>query len=115
MALYRFFVQQLCACFEGCEFHHLPRANNEAADALARVGSTRQAIPPGVSLEHLCNPSITPSPESDSIVLDADPGTVGAASHPGTAPSHPGTASPRPETTSTRPASTSVPFHPTDL
>jgi len=38
MALYRFFVQQLCACFEGYEFHHVPRANNEAADALARVG-----------------------------------------------------------------------------
>jgi hypothetical protein len=41
MAAYHFFVQQLCACFEGCEFHHVPHANNEAADTLAKVGSTR--------------------------------------------------------------------------
>src|SRR5664279_2689551 len=67
MAGYRFFVQQLCACFEGCEFHHVPPASNEAADLLARIGSTRQAIPPGISLEHLRKPSIKPSPESESI------------------------------------------------
>src|SRR4051812_14785604 len=70
------------ACFEGCEFHHVPRANNEAAAALAMVGSTRHAIPLGVSLEHLRKPTITPSPESDSIVLNADPGTAGTAPHP---------------------------------
>src|SRR4051812_35721152 len=69
MASYRFLVQQLGGYFEGCEFHHVPRANNEAADALSKLGSTRQAIPPGVSLEHIKKPSITPSPESESIFI----------------------------------------------
>src|SRR3954467_7969054 len=69
MASYRFLVQQLCGYFEGCEFHHVPRANNKAADALSKLGSTRQTIPPGVSLEHIKKPSITPSPESESIFI----------------------------------------------
>src|SRR3954465_15267403 len=64
-----FLVQQLSGYFEGCEFHHIPRANNEATDALSKLGSTRQAIPPGVSLEHIKKPSITPSPESESIFI----------------------------------------------
>src|SRR3954462_8858659 len=62
-------VQQLSGYCEGCEFHHVPRANNEAADALSKLGSTRQAIPPGVSLEHIKKPSIAPSPESGSIFI----------------------------------------------
>src|SRR3954468_12698327 len=69
MASYRFLVQQISGYFEGCEFHHVPRANNEAADALSKLGSTRQAIPPGVSLEHIKKPSIIPSPESESIFI----------------------------------------------
>ena len=69
MASYRFRVQQLSGYFEGCEFHHVPRANNEAADALNKLGSIRQAIPPGVSLEHIQKPSIIPSPESESIFI----------------------------------------------
>src|SRR4051812_36916879 len=69
MASYRFLVQQLSGYFEGCEFHHVPRANNEATDALSKLGSTRQAIPPGVSLEHIKKPSIIPSPESESIFI----------------------------------------------
>src|SRR3954465_3194348 len=48
MASYRSLVQQLRGYFEGCEFHHVPRANNEAADALSRRGSSRQAIRPGL-------------------------------------------------------------------
>src|SRR4051812_42362684 len=34
MASYRFLVQQLCGSFEGYEFHHVPRVENDAADAL---------------------------------------------------------------------------------
>src|SRR4051812_37905323 len=67
MALYRFHVQQISRYFDGCEFHHIPRAENEAADVLSKLGSSRQAIPPGVALEHLRKPSIKPSPESESI------------------------------------------------
>src|ERR1041385_2190306 len=69
MASYRFLVQQIGGYFEGCQFHHVPRASNEAADALSKLGSTRQAIPPGVSLEHIRKPSIIPSPESKSIFI----------------------------------------------
>ena len=76
--------------FDGCEFHHVPRANNEAADALARGGSTRADIPPGVSLEHLRKPSIRPSPDTESICVEADPGA--AAKNPGAAAKSPGAA-----------------------
>ena len=90
MASYRFLVQQLTGFFEGCEFHHIPRERNDAANTLARVGSTRVAIPPGVSLEHLYKPSIRRDPGCDSIyclaeteplagVTREDPGAPGSA------------------------------------
>jgi ribonuclease HI len=72
-ASYRFYVQQLCGFFEGCEFHHIPRANNNEADRLSKIGSTKQDIPAGVSLEIICKPSIKPLPESTSIFMPGDP------------------------------------------
>ena len=78
MASNRFLVQQISGYFEGCEFLHVPRADNMQADALARVGSTQQAIPAGVSLHRLLKPSIKPSPESDSIFVPPDPNAVGS-------------------------------------
>jgi hypothetical protein len=73
MASYRFYVQQLCGFFEGYEFHHVPRANNDEADRLSKIGSTKQDIPAGVSLEVIRKPSINPSPESGSIFMPEDP------------------------------------------
>jgi ribonuclease HI len=73
MASYRFYVQQLCGFFEGCEFHHVPRANNNEADRLSKIGSTKQDILAGVSLEIIRKPSIKPSPESTSIYVPEDP------------------------------------------
>jgi ribonuclease HI len=73
MASYRFYVQQLCRFFEGCKFHHVPRANNNEADRLSKIGSTKQDIPAGVSLEIIRKPSIKPSPESGSIFVPEDP------------------------------------------
>ena len=73
MALYRFHIQKICGYFEGCEFHHVPRADNEAVEMLSKLGSSRQAIPPGIALEHLRKPSITPSPECESIYIPANP------------------------------------------
>ena len=35
MASYRFLVQQLSGYFDGCEFLHVPRNDNDQADALA--------------------------------------------------------------------------------
>jgi hypothetical protein len=73
MASYRFYVQQLCGFFEDCEFHHVPRANNNEADRLSKIGSTKQDIPAGVSLEIIRKPSIKPSLESTSIYMPGDP------------------------------------------
>jgi hypothetical protein len=73
MASYHFYVQQLCGFFQGCEFHHVPRAKNAEADRLSKIGSTKQDIPAGVSLEIIRKPSIKPSPESDSIYVPGDP------------------------------------------
>ncbi|KAK1615473.1 hypothetical protein QYE76_020990 [Lolium multiflorum] len=53
MTSYRFHVQKIAGFFEGCEFHHVPRAENEAADALSKLGSSRQEIPSGIALAHL--------------------------------------------------------------
>ena len=85
--------------FEGCEFRHVPRAQNEAADTLSKLGSSRESIPPGISLEHLRKPSIKPSPESSSIYVPPSPEEIvpmeidaGVSSdNPGTALSVPGT------------------------
>ena len=33
--------------FDGCEFHHVPRAENEAADTLSKLGSSRASYPGG--------------------------------------------------------------------
>jgi ribonuclease HI len=99
MGSYRFLVQQLSGYFEGCEFRHVPRAQNEAADTLPKLGSFRDSIPPGISLEHLRKPSIKPSPESSSIYVppspeDAVPMEIDAeasSDNPGTTLSVPGT------------------------
>nr|XP_040254138.1 uncharacterized protein Mb2253c-like [Aegilops tauschii subsp. strangulata] len=87
MASYRFLVQRLSGSFEGCEFLHVPHAENEAADMLAKIASSRQATPSNVSLEHLRKPSVKPSPDSESIHVPDGP----AAPQPG-----PGTAEPGP-------------------
>ena len=125
MASYRFLVQQLSGYFDGCEFLHVPRNDNEQADALARIGSTRQAIPAGVALRRLLKPSVKPSPDSDSIFVPAlpeavgsdlrapesgtgistgGPGTATAAPGPGTSEPGPGTAAVGPGTSPTQQA-----------
>ena len=78
MASYRFLVKQISGYFEGCEFLHVPRADNDQADALARISSSRQAIPTGVSLQRLLKPSIKPSPKSDSIFVPPTPEAAGS-------------------------------------
>ncbi|KAK1606725.1 hypothetical protein QYE76_030398 [Lolium multiflorum] len=74
MASYRFHVQQLSGFFDGCEFHHVPRANNEAADALSKIGLDPASHSAGRCPGDLKKPSIIPSPDSDSIFVPADPG-----------------------------------------
>jgi ribonuclease HI len=99
MASYRLLVQQISGYFEGCEFRHVPRAQNDAADTLSKLGSSRESIPPGISLEHFRKLSIKPSLESTSIYVppspeEAVPMEIGAgtsADNPGTLSNVPGT------------------------
>jgi ribonuclease HI len=99
MGSYHFLVQQLSGYFEGCEFRHVPRAQNEADDTLSKLGSSRESILPGILLEHLRKPSIKPSLESSSIYVPPSPEEAvpmeidaGASSNnPGTIPSVSGT------------------------
>ena len=50
MAAYRSAVLKMSARFEGLEFHHIARENNQAADMLACTGAKRDAIPPNIFL-----------------------------------------------------------------
>jgi hypothetical protein len=51
-------IRKLENKFYGLEFHHLVWANNEAADKLSNLGSTRAAIPHGDFIHDLIKPSI---------------------------------------------------------
>jgi ribonuclease HI len=99
MAAYHFLVQQISGYFEACKFRHVPRAQNDAADTLSKLGSSRESIPPGISLEHLRKPSIKPSLESTSIFVPPGPEEAvpmeidagASVNNPGTPSSVPGT------------------------
>src|SRR3954468_15851480 len=58
MAAYKDVVDELSKSFEGFEVQHIPRIENEEADALSRIGSVRKQVPDGAFLEHLWVPSI---------------------------------------------------------
>ena len=49
MAAYRNAVLKMSARFEGLEFHHVARENNQAPDILARIGTKRDAPPQPIS------------------------------------------------------------------
>ena len=48
MAAYRNAILKMSARFEGLEFHHVARENNQAADILARIGAKRDAVPANI-------------------------------------------------------------------
>ena len=58
MAEYRRTVDEVARAFAGFQVKHIPRDDNMAADALARMGSKRTRVPPDVFLQHLHVPSI---------------------------------------------------------
>ena len=58
MVAYRNAVLKMSAWFEGLEFHHVARENNQAADVLARIGAKRDPVPPNIFLERLFKPSV---------------------------------------------------------
>ena len=67
MAAYRNAVLKMSARFEGLEFHHIARENNQAEDVLARIGAKREAVPPNIFLERLFKPSVAWEVESGTI------------------------------------------------
>ena len=73
----------MSARFEGLEFHHVARENNQAVDILARIGTKRDPVPPNIFLERLFKPSVvwegepgntrpdphtTPDPEQSDVI-----------------------------------------------
>ena len=72
MAAYRNAVLKMSARFDGLEFHHIARDNNQAADVLARIGAKRDAVPPNIFLERLFKPSILWEEESGNDKPEAD-------------------------------------------
>ncbi|XP_020158702.1 uncharacterized protein [Aegilops tauschii subsp. strangulata] len=69
-------VRKLEKKFEGLELHHIPRIKNQAADDLAKIGSTRKPIPNNVFLEHLHSPSVQEDPfteEPPQAITPTDP------------------------------------------
>ena len=50
-------VRKLEAKFDGLELRHIPRRDNEEADSIARIGSTRDMPLGGVFLNELTKPS----------------------------------------------------------
>ena len=58
MAAYCNAILKMLARFEGLEFHHVARESNQAADVLARIGATRDPVPPNIFLERLFKPSV---------------------------------------------------------
>ena len=61
-------VRKLEKKFEGLELHHVPRLKNQAADELAKLGSTRRPVPSDVCLEHLHLPSVKEDPFTEEPV-----------------------------------------------
>ena len=51
-------VRKLEKIFQGLEIHHVLRDSNVAADVLAKLGSDRAKVPPGIFVEELTAPSI---------------------------------------------------------
>ena len=66
MVAYRNAVLKMSARFEGLEFHHVARENNQVADILARIGAIRDAVPPNIFLERLFKPSIAWEGDTDN-------------------------------------------------
>ena len=51
-------IRKLEDKFYGIEYHHVVWANNQAADELSKLGSTRAKVPTGVFIQDLVTPSI---------------------------------------------------------
>ena len=57
-------IRKLEDKFYGIEYHHVARANNQAADELSKIGSTRANVPTEVFVQDLEAPSIKQEQEA---------------------------------------------------
>ncbi|SPT20621.1 unnamed protein product [Triticum aestivum] len=87
MAAYRNAVLKMSARFEGLEFHHIARDNNQAADVLARIRAKRDAVPPNIFLERLFKPSVLWEEETGSDKPDKT-APIGDSAHDITPSAH---------------------------
>ena len=60
-------IRKLEGKFYGIEYHHVVRDQNQLADHLSKLGSSRAAIPPGVFIQDLLAPSIKEEKEVQEI------------------------------------------------
>src|SRR3954469_13832487 len=79
MAAYRNAIHKMLAWFEGLEFHHVVRENNQAADILARIGAKRDPVPPNIFLGRLFKPSVVWEGETGNN--SPDPATTPDTEH----------------------------------
>ena len=80
MAAYRQAVDEIAGHFKGYQVDHIDRRKNEAADALAGLGSQCKPVPPNVFLDVLHHPSVKLPSEEDLAVPDPE-GSLVAALH----------------------------------
>jgi hypothetical protein len=66
-------VQRLEDKFHGLELNHIARRNNEAADKLAKITSSRTTVPPDIFLRDLHEPSIDLRATRGSMVCHSTP------------------------------------------
>ena len=78
MAAYRRAVSDVAGHFHGYQVDHIERRLNEAANALSRLGSQHQPVPPNVFLDVLHNPSVRLPSEEDLAVPDPESQLVAA-------------------------------------
>ena len=81
MAAYRREVDRAAGFFSGYQVEHIDRRKNEAADALSRIGSRRDPIPPNVFKAELYNPSVKLPTEEELAIPDDPESQLVAALH----------------------------------
>ena len=60
-------IRKLEGKFYSVEYHHVVRDQNQPADQLSKIGSSRTAVPPGVFVQDLLVPSIKEEKEVEEV------------------------------------------------
>src|SRR3954466_11506925 len=76
MAAYRHEVDRQVGFLVDYQVDHVDRRQNEAADALYRLGSQRKPVPPNVFLDFLKNLSVQPPTQQDIAQPDPEQALV---------------------------------------